>query len=357
MFDITRQILEAVVQDVFTRRGDAIFIVDDSYKVMFVNSLAAELSGFPGENSIGNYYGKTFKFKAKDSDEGFLRLVEEAMSPGHQKKVDDPVVLENRNGAMASVSVTVTVLADKAGSTLGAAAVFHDVTGNDLLPITVHELRSPLGGMRWSLEMLMSGDAGKLPDVAQGLVNQIHDNNQKLIRLVNDLLDVWRLDQRNVIVKPEPMDVGSAVNVVCTDARLEAAEKKVTIQIPLAGRSLPKVMADPQLFDKIIHNLLSNAIKYAPAGGGGKVIIDGNSSGGFVTINIADNGMGIPVVDQARVFSKFFRARNAILSEVAGTGLGLFIAKSYAEKLGGGISFESEEGKGSTFHIKIPAQP
>ena len=223
---------------------------------------------------------------------------------------------------------------------------------HDILPITVHELRTPLGGMRWSLEMLMSGDAGPLPDVAQDLVNQIHENNQRLISLVNNLLEIWRMSQKELI-HAEPIDVPMALDSIVRGVVLEAAVKHVSVKSLAIGKTIPKIKADPRIFEMIMDNLVSNAIVYSFENGA--VSVDADAAAGFVTIHVVDNGIGIPDADQTRIFSQFFRARNAIKGETPGTGLGLFIARSYAEILGGSMWFESKENKGSAFHIKLPA--
>jgi len=337
----------------------AVFIVDLSYKITGASGTVVGLPGVGAGEEIGNYYGDIFKFKNVNDSAPVADLVERAMNLG-KSDFDTNVLIVKKDGDTAPVSVSVIPLIDKEGRSSGAAVMIRNVSEqvtssfaqNDLLPITVHELRSPLGGMRWSLEMLMSGDAGQLPEVAQDMVNQIHQNNQKLIDLVNDLLDVWRLDQKSVTVRPESLDLATAIDLSLGEIKLEAAAKNIDIRTSVKEGSLPKTMVDPRLFGKIIHNLLSNAIKYSPASG--TVDIRGGSADGYVTVSIVDHGMGIPKADQNRIFSKFFRARNAILNEVAGTGLGLFIARSYAEALGGEICFESEENKGSTFFIKLP---
>lgn len=131
-----------------------------------------------------------------------------------------------------------------------------------------------------------------------------------------------------------------------------ADKKSVAISILLEKDNIPKVMLDPKRLREVIENLLSNAVKYNLEGG--RVVVEIRKLDEHIEIKVKDTGMGIPPEDQAKVYSKFFRAANAVRSETEGTGLGLFVVKSYTEKWGGKVSFESTLGKGTTFKVTLP---
>jgi PAS domain S-box-containing protein len=350
------------IENIINSVGDAVFAVDSSYRISLMNPFSAYLTGYESQISLGKYYGDIFKLKLKENDETMIaNIVEEVMKSGVTRDVGEGAVLLRKSGPALPVSVTVAPMKDATGKVFGATVVFRDMrkereleqAKNDFLSIAAHQLRTPLGSMRWSIELLSNGDVGDLPSPALEILSQMHQNNKRLIDLVNRLLDVSRIDQGRVKNEPKTVDILTIVTGVYAEMNPEAAGKNISIQIDVTDKQQLRGMADPQLLHEIIQNLVANSIKYTPSGG--KVIISGESSAPYVILTISDNGMGITKSDQEKIFSKFFRAKNAVLSETGGTGLGLFVVKSYVESWGGSVWFKSEEGKGSTFYVKIPA--
>ncbi len=223
---------------------------------------------------------------------------------------------------------------------------------SEFLSVAAHQLRSPLGSIRWGIEMLVEGDLGKIPQKAKETLQQIYTSNQWMITLVNDLLNVSRIDQGRIHDEPELTDHIEIIRAVIKEYELEAFEKKISIKLNAKKDCCKKIMIDPMRFREVIQNLLSNAVKYSR--GNGNVIITVDQSELLVKIIVADSGIGIPSRDKKEIFSRFFRASNAVKSKTEGTGLGLFVVKSYVARWGGSIWFESKEGKGTTFYLQFP---
>jgi len=223
----------------------------------------------------------------------------------------------------------------------------------EFLSVAAHQLRTPLGSMRWNMEMLLAGDIASLPKPAQEVVQQIYESNQRMISLVNDLLNVSRIEQGRVLDKLKLTDILELIKEVISEMKIEAEKKLVSISL-MINNNVSKIMVDPKRFRQVIQNLLSNAVKYNYSGG--RVVIEVKPLEDCIQISIRDIGMGIPKRDQSRVFSKFFRAANAVKSETKGSGLGLFVVRSYVESWRGKVWFESEENKGTTFYFTIPVK-
>jgi signal transduction histidine kinase len=171
--------------------------------------------------------------------------------------------------------------------------------------------------------------------------------------LVNDLLDVSRINMGKSREEPALINVCKVLKEAIDSLSGLAMDRGVKIFYEKACSLNPDVKMGPKHFFHAVENLVSNAIKYTSRGGTVKISIDHKEE--RVIISVADDGIGIPQKDQSKIFSKFFRAGNAVLKETEGSGLGLNVVKSFIEEAGGKIWFESEEGKGSTFFIELPA--
>ena len=169
---------------------------------------------------------------------------------------------------------------------------------------------------------------------------------------MNDLLNVSRIDQGKVKEEPEMTDILEKIKAAIEEIKPEAERKSVSVVLEVDEGSIPKIMIDPKRLREVVQNLVSNAVKYNNPNG--NVVVKVDKAGEMISVRVSDTGMGIPKKNQGRIFSKFFRAENAVKGEAEGSGLGLFVVKSYVEEWGGKVEFESEEGKGTTFTILIP---
>jgi signal transduction histidine kinase len=228
-----------------------------------------------------------------------------------------------------------------------------DKRKSEFLSVVAHQLRTPLSGIKWTLNMLLNGDLGPLTNDQKVFLLKGYESNQRMIALIEDMLGADRVSSGKLHYDYVPIQVLDLIDNVIYDI-LQQANKK-NIQIEYADRKdLPKVLVDPDKIRAVVQNLLENAIKYTPANG--KIRIHTKLDGTFVQIGIEDTGIGIPEEQQKNIFSRFFRASNAIKVETDGSGLGLFIVKGIIERHGGNIWFESNEGKGTTFYFTLKVE-
>jgi len=245
------------------------------------------------------------------------------------------------------------------GKITGAVEVFYDISKEkelerirlDFLSLASHQLRTPLSGVKWLIETMHGGILGEPTKKQKEYLNDIYKVNEQMIKLVSDILNTLRLESEATIIKKETSRVQRLLNDILITVAAAAKEKKITLQGPLNHRLLT-IETDPVIVKSIIGTFLSNAIDYSMPGQ--KVLLDVKERAGTVTFLVQDFGIGIPKREQKRMFERFYRASNAKNLKPNGTGLGLNIARTIAEKIGANISFTSEENKGSTFYLRIP---
>lgn len=227
----------------------------------------------------------------------------------------------------------------------------HNQEKDVFLSLAAHQLRTPLGAMRWNLEVLLAGDEGSLATGVRTVLKDIYRSNQHLVLLVNNLLEISRINQgrkKFVFIQQYPKTViAEAVKMI----EPLAQAKKIRIRVQGANAK-SKIWLEEKHFYEVVTNLLSNAVKYSKVRG--KIVISSELTDGFWQLSVADNGVGIPQADQANVFSNFYRASNAMTGNPEGEGIGLYMVKMFVKTWGGRVWFESSEGQGSTFYIRLP---
>jgi PAS domain S-box-containing protein len=218
---------------------------------------------------------------------------------------------------------------------------------SDFVSFVSHQLRTPLAGMSWMLEL--AADSGGLSSEASEYIAEARESAKRLGGLVNDLLDIARLESGRAMATPERLPLDELTASVLREMQTLVDEKEHTVAVEGAAVA----WADPQLVRQVVGNLLSNAVKYTPPGG--RIGISMRTQGASVEWRVADSGVGIPRAAQARLFERFYRADNAMAMEVEGTGLGLHLVRLIVEQAGGNVWCESEEGHGAVFSFTLPA--
>ena len=220
---------------------------------------------------------------------------------------------------------------------------------SDFVSFATHQLRTPLSGIKWMLELGIQE-----PDVPESATSYMKDAlgaSQRLIQLVNDLLDVSRLESGRMKATPQLVDLAELTRTVLEDLKLQLEEKGHRLTLDTRDDPL-EVFADPQLLRQVVLNFTSNAIKYSPSRGDIRVRLSREQ--GVVRWQIEDTGIGIPKESQRHLFEKFYRAENVTALETDGTGLGLYLVRLIVEQIGGRVGCESEEGHGATFYFTVP---
>lgn len=245
---------------------------------------------------------------------------------------------------------------------------------SEFVSMASHQLRTPLANVNWYAEMLLAGDAGKLNDTQKSYLEEVYNSNQRMIELVNALLNV---DLGTFAVDPEKLDLREISDSIISELSPQVKNKEIRIEKKYQ-ENLPMVNADPRLLRIVFQNILSNSVKYTPTGG--KIGIEmKKQDDNTIIVSISDTGCGIPKSQQKKVFTRLFRADN-VIQKSEGTGLGLYIAKAVMDQTNSKIWFESparqspdlsarasqrqaggsrhlaggEENKGTTFFFTVP---
>ncbi len=227
-----------------------------------------------------------------------------------------------------------------------------DKVQSDFVNLTSHQLRTPLSGMKWLLELLQKQDTGSLNKKQKDFIEKIYTSNERMIALVNDLLEVSRIEQGQTQLYLQPTDLTSVIQAIIKEKEKEIKKKRLQVSFTIEQEPFPMVQTELNKIKQATHNVISNAIAFTP--GEGKVTINLKKDGDSALVSVADSGIGIPKDQQSQIFSRFFRGTNIRTLETTGTGLGLYIAKAFIEGSGGRIWFKSEENKGTTFYFTLP---
>ncbi|HPT40544.1 MAG TPA: PAS domain S-box protein [Candidatus Paceibacterota bacterium] len=235
----------------------------------------------------------------------------------------------------------------------------HDITEEkeierlrtDFLSLASHQLRTPLSGTKWLIETMQKGITGGITKKQEEYLADIYRINEQMIKLVSDILNTLRLESAEAFIKKERISVEPLIKEILSLVSTAAKARGVILQ-SIPDHKIFTIETDADVLKSVLGSFLSNAIDYSKPGQ--KVIMDAEENTNAVTFSVRDFGIGIPEVEQKRIFERFYRASNAKNWKPTGTGLGLHISMMLAEKIGAKISFKSEENKGSTFYLYIP---
>ena len=337
--------------------SDQIVITDANSIILYANPAAEKNTGFSLNELIGNtpslwggqmpddFYQKLWS-QIKDSKQSFS---------GEMTNI-------HKDGTKYIAQVQIHPIVGKNGEVIFYVSIERDITKakevetmkNDFISVASHQLRTPLGSMRWNLEMLLAGDMGKMPKLIKDTIQEVYGSDTRMLALVNDLLNVSRIDQGRIENIPVDTNIIPIIEDSIKEMDFLATKKKVKIDFNESKIKELIAFVDPKRFREVMQNILSNAVKYNRESGSIKIEIGQNSK--ETNITVSDTGMGISKKDQEKIFAKFFRASNAVLSETEGSGLGLFVVKSFVESWGGSVNFTSEENVGTTIYIKLPVK-
>ena len=268
--------------------------------------------------------------------------------------------LLRKDGRIAWADIATTVVRDSAGAVDRCVTVVHDITEfkridrmkSEFVSMVSHELRTPLTSIRGSLGLVAGGVAGALPEAARNLVDIAKTNCERLIRLINDILDTEKIESGKMAFEIAEVELEPLLAAAIA-ANQGFAEQHGVMVVLHAPPQPVRVMADADRLTQVVTNLLSNAIKFSPPNSAVQVTL--SEAAGNAQVEVQDRGPGIAHEFRDRIFRKFSQADSSDSRARGGTGLGLNISKAIIEKLGGTLGFTSEVGQGSIFHFGLPA--
>lgn len=342
----------------FASVSDAIFVADTHGNMLFMNPKAVTLSGWSEDESIGRPVGDIVKFSIDDDIQTVLSSSAYA-PPESPQEFTGRISLVKKDGSKNPIKGRALPFSEKDGTRAGTLILLNDATiehrliqaKDHFLSIVAHQLRTPLGSARWCMDLLLSGDFGELSREARSAIINLHASNQQMVELVNDLLDMAKFNRTGGVEEPAIVDVAEVVEGIFRFLELDAQRRRVVFGKRI-DPELPKLFVPRRRFYEVVRNIVSNAVKYSKPGG--HVLVEVKKIDAMCRLSVKDEGIGIPIDEQQNIFSKFFRASNAVRSQTEGSGLGLAVVKLFVEAWGGRVFFESIEGKGTTFHIELP---
>jgi|SRR3989339_70853 len=354
--------IRSKTEAILTSIGNGLVVVDKEGKIDYINQSFEEMMGWKTQEIVGKSMVQVVPREDVNGVEVLFkeRILTQVLAG--QKFVADlanPFYYIRKDKSRFPVSSIVSpVILNK--KIVGAVEVFRDITKEkeidkaktEFVSLASHQLRTPLSTVNWYSEMLLTGDVGEVTTEQKKYLEEIYNGNQRMVELVNTLLDVSRIELGTLVVESKPTNIVKLTQNVINEQKLQIIEKKIKLS-PSFEDNIPLITADPKLLRMVIQNLLSNAIKYTPDGGKIRASLSLDEKKNVI-LKISDTGYGIPANQQDKIFSKLFRADNVIGKDTEGTGLGLYIAKSIVEQVGGKLWFESEENQGATFYVALP---
>jgi len=324
--------------------ADGIVAVDREGRVVLWNAAAEQVTGVPEEEAIG-----------RTTQQVLQRQLE---SPDDEAHTGQRLVSILRGGEEVWLSLSEAVMRDPLGAVAGRIFAFRDISSDrmveqvksDFVAAVSHELRTPLTSIYGFAETLLRQDIPFGEEDRRTFLGYIASESERLTEIVDQLLNVARLDAGDLQVELGRIDVGSVVSEVVETVE-DSAVNGHSFELDLPDEPLA-AEADPEKLRQVFNILVENALRYSPRGG--KVTVGARRNADRVEVRVVDEGMGIPASEREWIFRKFYRAESAARDGAAGTGLGLFIAKELVNAMGGRIWVDSTEGEGSSFAFELP---
>lgn len=353
----TQEAMEAErnrLDSVLTHMTDGVVATDRRGKVITINEMALSLLSLKQEDAIGQSILTLFQLDEEYSLRSLLENTKEML-------IERPSPVPHFQDLILRVDFS--MIRRESGFISGLVAVLHDVTEQekteqerrDFVSNVSHELRTPLTSMRSYLEALEDG-AWKDPEIAPHFLQVTLEETDRMIRMINDLLNLSKMDSGNAQMQMELVNFNNLVNFVLDrfDMMVTSQNKDYQIKREFTKRDL-WLEIDTDRLIQVIDNIMNNAIKYSPDGG--TITVRLIETHNHIILSITDEGMGIPRKDLNKIFDRFYRVDKARARQQGGTGLGLAISREVLKAHGGSIWVESRENQGSTFYVSLPYEP
>jgi signal transduction histidine kinase len=338
---------------------DPILVIDKEGKLILFNPAARMIFGFTNQT-----LGIKINQQNKYSMNNFKNIIQgnftvNSLGENSSSKFNEEELIININDSESTYRVTTIDIYDSQSQSLGIMKLFYNLTRekmidklkSEFITIAAHQLRTPLSAVKWALKMVVGGDAGPVNKEQKDLLDKGYSSNERMIRLVNDLLNVSRIEEGKYGYDFKSQDFNEILNIVIENAYAFIRQNNLKLEISKQAKKT-EIYADKEKMVLVLQSIVDNAIKYTPEFG--KVKISLFNEKDMLKISVKDSGVGIPNDDLKKIFFKFFRASNVVRMQTEGSGLGLFMAKNIIEKHGGRINLSSEEGIGTEVVFDLP---
>lgn len=333
---------------IITNLVDGLVFINNRGIIEMANSSAEKLLDFRAEDVVGK----------RTSSLDYTSLVDLGQLFRRDTKTESHLTPKSRNDTELRISSVKIKSGD--GDILGTVKlirdasreIFVDKMKSEFIMIAGHQLRTPLSAVKGSLSSLLTGDYGELSKEQKNILSQSQNYTERLIQLVNDLLNVSSIEEGKFNYHFEEVDVHHLLRDVSERFLNDAEKKDIKVRLTVLN-NLSKVVMDPYKIKLALGCLVSNAIDYSSEHSTVEIVSEFNDEG-EVVIKVIDQGIGIPEEVRSKIFTKFFRAENALKFDTEGNGLDLFVAKNIINNHNGEIWFESEMNRGTTFYIQLP---
>lgn len=349
MMEISRE--QSRLRTIIGALDDGILVINQQGEIVLFNNAFHSLLEIKEKIAVGDTFQQTLPHDLEDQINSLLN------NKVNFKAIQQEIVI--RPPAEKVVMANITPIIDNDGSSIGLVSVIRDITElkkidvmrSQFVNMAAHELKAPLSAVQGYLELMVDKALGDAPELYEQYLTRSLDRTKALVSLINDLLNISRMEAGTTRREIERLDVQDLVYKSLETFANEIKDAKVTLETHLESDLF--IQADRREVLRLLNHLIGNAIKYNRPDG--RIDIFVNRSGHYVKIAIQDTGIGMTPEEKARLFEDFFRAKNEHTRAITGTGLGLTIVKKIVDAYSGMIEVESEFERGSTFTVFLPA--
>ncbi|HQE92456.1 MAG TPA: ATP-binding protein [Anaerolineae bacterium] len=345
--------------------GDGIMVLRPDLSIERLNRALASLTGWSAEEAVGRQHDDVIVWARQSSDTTLSQAIAQGWPTRESRTLYVEGDLRRRNGSVVSVGITYAPLfARHHGRMLNIISSVRDITRfreadvlkDTFISVVSHELKTPVAIIKGYAETLRRPEARRNPALVEEMLASITEESDRLARLVDDLLDASRLQAGGLPFHDvEDVDLRFIARRVVERYRSQSAQHTLILDFATSpSGEFPTIRGDPQRLEQVLDNLVSNAIKYSPRGG--EVRIKGEATPVEVIISVSDQGVGIPLEDQERIFDRFYRVENPDTRAASGTGLGLYLTRAIVRAHGGRCWVDSIPGQGATFYVALPRE-
>ncbi len=340
-------------QQVMNTMGQGLAVTNAAGAFEYVNPAFAHMLNYSAESLVGQ---SSYTLVAAE-DAALARQASERRLSGETTLIE--VRLRRSDDSLVDVLIS-GVPRGRAGKGAGTISVITDLTERkkverlktEFISTVSHELRTPLTSIRGSLGLVTGGLVGEIPAEARAMIEIAHKNSERLVRLINDILDIEKIASGKMEFQLRPLELLPLIETALAANRSYATQYGVTFELLETTRPDVQVQADPDRLTQVITNLLSNAAKFSFPGGTVRLTVEPQGEG--VRVSVSDNGPGIAPEFQNQIFQRFAQADASSTRQQGGTGLGLSISKAIIESMNGTLGFQTVLGQGTTFYFDLP---